>query len=170
MKCVTIIQSPRWLRRCARRALTLRPGRPGGGPSPCPYIYCPMTMFKRDRDWCILPSKRPPGWKTRPAGDMRAALRRNPNAATLFKHLIELEAAGLGKVHEFKIPDILKAEAVAASEAPLTFNAPFLMPPGSTIEQLAEARRSLKARGYDKLGATVELRPEDQPVETKPKQ
>jgi hypothetical protein len=129
-----------------------------------------MTMFKRDRDWCILPSKRPPGWRTRPAGNMRTALRRNPNAAMLFKHLMELEAAGLGKVHEFEIPDMSKRPAAAMSEAPLKFSAPFLMPPGSTVEQLAEVQRSLKARGHDKLGATVELRPEDQPAATKPKE
>jgi hypothetical protein len=55
---------------------------------------------------------------------MRTALRRNPNAAMLF--------------------DMSKAEVVATSEAPLKFSAPFLMPLGSTIEQLAKAQRGPK--------------------------
>jgi hypothetical protein len=139
-------------------------------PLAVPIYLLSMTLFKRDRDWCVLPSKRPLGWKTHTADDMSAALRRNPNAATLFKHLIELEAAGLGKVNKFEIPDMSKTAVAATDEAPLKFSAPFLMPPGSTIEQLAEAQRSLKARGYDKLGATVELRPEDQPAAAKPKE
>jgi hypothetical protein len=52
-----------------------------------------MTLFKCNRDWCILPSKRPPGWKLHTAGDMSTALWRNPNTAMLFKHPIERAAS-----------------------------------------------------------------------------